>query len=384
MIARGRGLVLADRLLPGGSLRVAEGLISEVGMLEPGPGEAVVERPDCWIAPGLIDGHVHGALGRDAMEATPEAWATICRYHATGGTTALALTTVTATPAEIGRVLDLARSFSRPADGAALLGIHVEGPYFSPAKPGAHRVELIHAPDPAEYRPWLDRGVLTQMTLAPELPGAGPLIAALTERGIVASGGHSDAWDEEAAAAFVSGMRQVTHTWNCMSTARRRGPFRVAGLLEWALSEPEVTCELIADGRHVSPTLMRMLWQAKGAEGISLVTDATAGAGLAEGAHFQLSEVACVVRDEVGLTADGEALAGSTANMIRLVRNMVERVGVPLPQAVAMASRNPARALGLGAQRGELRAGLAADWLFLTEELQVAETWIGGVRVVAA
>ena len=219
------------------------------------------------------------------------------------------------------------------------------------------------------------------MTLAPELPGALDLIDALLAAGRRPSGGHSDAWDDEAAEAFAHGLRQVTHTFNCMSTTRRRGPYRVGGLLEFALSEPEILCEVIADGRHVSPTLLRMLYQAKGPDGIALVTDAAAGAGLAEGEHFHLGQIEGVVSDEVALTADGQALCSSTATMIRLVRNMTTLAGAGLPEAVRMATLNPARALGLENEIGVLAAGARADFVVLTEILEVAETWVGGEKV---
>jgi N-acetylglucosamine-6-phosphate deacetylase len=381
MIFRGSGVVLPDRIVRGASLAVEDGLIVELGTDIAGGAGEVIDFGDALIAPGFIDGHVHGALGRDAMEASNEAWEAICAFHASGGTTSLALTTVSASREEIGRVLDLAKTFCGGTSGARMIGIHIEGPYFSRAKPGAHRLDQIRDPDPAEYTPWLEgKTAVTQMTLAPELPGALPLISALHDRNIIASGGHSDAWDEEAEAAFVHGMRQVTHTWNCMSVARRRGPYRVAGLLEWALSEPDVTCELIADGRHVAPTLMRMLVQAKGVDRISLVTDATAGAGLVEGTSFRLGEIDCVVRDDVGLTADGTALAGSTATMIRLVKNMVELAGVPLVDAVRMASANPARMLNLE-KRGTLQPGNDADFVALSPQLTVLQTWVAGRRV---
>ena len=148
-------------------------------------------------------------------------------------------------------------------------------------------------------------------------------------------------------AAFDRGMRSVTHTFNCMSSARRRGVYRVAGLLEFALSEPEISCELIADGHHVSSTLMKMLYRAKGAHGICLVTDATPGAGLPEGSRFALFGKECIVENGVCLLADHSALAGSAARMINLVRMMVREVNVPLNEAIAMATENPARAIGL-------------------------------------
>ena len=159
-------------------------------------------------------------------------------------------------------------------------------------------------------------------------------------------------------------MRQVTHTFNCMSSAHREGIYRVAGLLEFAMSEPEILCELIADGHHVLPTLMKMLYRAKGADGICLVTDATAGAGLPNESHFSLGGRDCVVRDGVCLLADGSALAGSASRMIDLVRTMVEQVEVPLHQAVQMATENPARALGIDKTKGSLAIGADADLLF--------------------
>lgn len=377
-------LILPDGIAAG-SLRTRGTKIAEVakGALRPEASEERVDLGGKFLAPGFIDLHIHGALRRDSMEADAEAFATICAFHARGGTTSLALTTVCASSEQIGSVLEAARAYQKtPAAGAKVLGVHVEGPYFSREKPGAHRMEQIRHPDPREWSQWVEQAdVITQMTLAPELPGALPLIEALSEAGIRASGGHSDAWDEEAAAGFAHGMRQVTHTFNCMSSARRRGPFRVAGLLEFAMSEPEIMCELIADGRHVAPTLMRMLYQAKGPGGIILVTDAAAGAGLAEGEHFHLGEIEGVVRDEVALTADEQALCSSTSGMIRLVRNMVQLVGTPLHEAVQMATYNPALALGREDQIGTLAPGRQADLVVLTPELEVAATYIDGRRL---
>jgi len=375
-------LVFPDRIEPRGDLRVAEGRIAAVGpALMPEPGDMVQELGGRYLAPGFIDMHLHGALGRDAMEATPEAFETICRYHASGGTTALALTTVVAPTEEIVRVLRAADAYRRKThEGAQLLGIHVEGPYFSLEKQGAHRPDWIRNPTPADYEPLLEwASVMTQMTLAPELPGALVLIEALRARGVRVSGGHSDAWDEEACAAFVHGMEGVTHTFNCMSSARRRGPYRVAGLLEFALSEPGILCELIADGRHVSPTLMRMLYHAKGPDGIALVTDASAGAGLPEETAFQLGEIDGVVRDGVGLTADGAALAGSTSSMIHLVRTLVREAGVSLVEAIRMATLNPARALKLP-RKGVLAQGADADLVLLSDDLEVIATFVQGRR----
>jgi N-acetylglucosamine-6-phosphate deacetylase len=168
-------------------------------------------------------------------------------------------------------------------------------------------------------------------------------------------------------------MRSVTHTFNCMSSARRRGVYRVAGLLEFALSEPEISCELIADAHHVSPALMKMLYRAKGRQGICLVTDATAGAGLSEGSQFALFGKNCTVENGVCLLADHSALAGSAARMIDLVRVMVREVNVPLNQAIAMATESPAGAIGLET-KGRLIVGADADLVVLSPQLDVVRT----------
>jgi N-acetylglucosamine-6-phosphate deacetylase len=384
MLFRNARLIFPDGIQSSACLRVRDGHIAAVGPhLSPEAGEAVLDAGGKFLAPGFIDMHIHGALRRDSMEATPEAFAAICQFHATGGTTALALTTVTAPAAAILAVLETAGRIDPNATGGArLLGIHIEGPYFSKEKPGAHPLDLIRLPDPAEYGEWLKHSrSITQMTIAPELPGALELIDSLDALGIRASGGHSDAWDEDAAAAFAHGMRQVTHTYNCMSGARRRGAFRAAGLLEFAMGEPDILCELIADGYHVSPTLMRALYRAKGRNGIALVTDAGAGAGLAEGETFSLGEIGGVVAGGVALTEDRQALCSSVARMNDLVRVLVEKVDVPLCEAVQMATLNPARALGLEDQIGSLAEGLQADLVLLEEGMDVAMTFVGGQRV---
>lgn len=378
------GLCLPDGSISSGDLRVRDGRIAAFAThLHEEPGELEIDARGLILAPGFIDLHVHGALGRDTMEATPEAFETICRHHAGGGTTTLALTTVCASWLDIGNVLDVAREW-RPQSGvtgARLAGIHVEGPYFSPEKPGAHHASLIRNPKPDDLGHWTRyTGAITQITLAPELPGMREMIPALVAAGIRVSGGHSDAWDEDAQAAFAAGMRQVTHTFNCMSSARRRGAFRVAGLLEAALAHPEVICEVIADGRHVSPTLLRMLWNAKGASRVALITDATAGAGLEFGAEFSLGDVRCRVDDGVALTSDGHALAGSTCRMIDGIRTLVREAGVPLGDAVRAATLTPATALGV-TDRGRLEAGACADFVLFDEDFQVRQTWVGGVRV---
>ncbi len=346
----------------------------------------VIDLNGNYLAPGFIDLHVHGALGRDTMEASAEAFRSICDFHASGGTTSLLLTTATAPLNEIVKVLNAVRDFTQRRAGrsrptSAIAGVHLEGPFISKAKAGAQRAEFIQDPSPAAVRQLLEHAdVLKRVTIAPELAGALEAIELFHAQGISVSGGHSDAWDEDARAAFNRGMRSVTHTFNCMSSARRRGIYRIAGLLEFALSEPEISCELIADGHHVSATLMKMLYRAKGAQGICLVTDATAGAGLPEGSRFALFGKDCIVENEVSLLADHSALAGSAARMIDLVRMMVREVNVPLNEAIAMATENPARTIGLET-KGRLIVGADADFVVLSPEMDVLRTFRCGEQI---
>lgn len=353
----------------------AEGRIVELRPAGRARGEGVVNLAGNYLAPGFVDLHLHGATGRDTMEATPEAFRAICDYHAGGGTTTLLLTTATAPLAEIERVLEAVRAARR--DLPQIAGVHVEGPFISRERAGAQRREAIVTPDPQSISRLLEfRDVIKRVTLAPEVAGAREAITRFAGAGISVSGGHSDAWEEEARAAFEGGMRSVTHTFNCMSAMRKRGSERVAGLLEVALGEPEISCELIADGAHVSPTLMKMLYRAKGARGICLVTDASAGAGLGEGARFALAGRECIVRKGACWLADESALAGSAARMIDLVRRMVREVGVSLSEAIQMTSANPARAIGLES-KGVLTVGADADFVVLSPELEVVRTFAG-------
>lgn len=341
--------------------------------------EGVVDLGGNYLAPGFIDLHIHGAMGRDTMEASEEAFRAICDYHASGGTTSLLLTTVTA---PVKAILDVAGAVrdGRPSLGR-VAGLHVEGPFISKVKAGAQRVSAMRRPTPKAFAPLLEYAdVIKRVTLAPELAGAPDFIDALRAHGIDPSGGHSDAWEEDARIAFEHGMRSVTHTFNCMSSARRRGIDRVAGLLEFAMSERDILCELIADGHHVSTTLMKMLYRAKGVRGICLVTDATAGAGLPEGAQFSLSGNKCVVEGGVCLLADRSGLAGSAARMIDLVRTMTTKVNVPLHEAVAMATDTPAHAIGL-TNKGGFRIGNDADFVVISEKLEVVRTLAGGEEV---
>src|SRR5213083_1046494 len=359
MIFTNARLIFPDGVRDGLELVAEEGKITAIREQTQSGGEGVINLQGNYLAPGFIDLHVHGALGRDTMEASAEAFRAICDFHASGGTTSLLLTTATAPIEKIMAALNAVRdSTHRGGRGShptsVIAGVHAEGPFISKAKCGAQREEFIQVPSPARVQQLLDHAdVIKRVTIAPELSGALEAIENFQTRGISVSGGHSDAWDEEARAAFERGMRSVTHTFNC---------------------------ELIADGHHVSPTLMKMLYYAKGPGGICLVTDATAGAGLPDGSRFSLFGNDCIVDGGVCLLADRSALAGSAARMIDLVQTMVNEVEVPLHEALAMATENPARAIGLE-RKGRLAIGTDADLIVLSRELEVLRTFVGGDEI---
>jgi len=379
VIFRNARLIFPDGIREGLEIVTQQGKIEEIRQQTKASKNDVVDLRGNYLAPGFVDLHVHGAIGRDTMEASVEAFRAICDFHSSGGTTSLLPTTATAPLDAIVDVLKAVRDCRSSIPQIA--GLHIEGPFISKARCGAQRAEFIQDPSPVAVRQLLEHAdVIKRITIAPELPGALEAIENFRVRKVSVSGGHSDAWDQDARGAFDRGMRSVTHTFNCMSSARRRGIHRVAGLLEFALSEPEILCELIADGHHVSATLMKMLYRAKGTAGICLVTDATAGAGLADGSQFSLFGNDCIVENGVCLLADRSALAGSASRMIDLVRTIVHDVDVLLHEAITMATENPARAIDLRL-KGRLTVGADADLVVLSPELEVLRTFAGGEEI---
>jgi len=289
------------------------------------------------------------------------------------------LTTATAPFAEI--LLALTQIGKLREEIPQIAGAHVEGPFISRDQAGAQNPEFICEASAELIGCLLEhRDVIKRITIAPETKGALAAIKEFSAAGIVVSGGHSNAWEEDARAALENGMRSATHTFNCMSSSRRRGTKRVAGLLEFALSEPKICCELIAEEHHVSPAMMKLVYCAKGVGRIVLVSDATAGAGLAEDTTFELAGKKCIVKNGACFVADNGSLAGSASRLIDLVQAMIRSAEVPLPDAIAMVSRNPAREAGL-TDKGEIAIGKDADLIVLSPELQVLQTYVNGVEI---
>jgi N-acetylglucosamine-6-phosphate deacetylase len=330
-----------------------------------------IRAPGMTIVPGFIDVHIHGAGGHDVMEADSAALSVVARTAARFGTTSLVATTVTAaldpTCHSLERIARFIRSQSTPSDAEAeILGIHFEGPFISHARRGVHPQEWIAAPSVNSLRRMLDAaaGCGKILTLAPELPGALDLVGAARAEGLIVALGHTDATFSESQAAIERGARHAVHVFNAM----RPFSHRETGVLGAVLTSPEVTTELIADGVHVDAAAMRLLFAAKGAARVVLVSDATAAAGMPDGI-YRLGTFEVTVAGGVCRNADGH-LAGSTLTLDRALRNVLA-LGVPLADAIRMLTLNPATLLGLELTKGVLAPGADADLVLLNSDLRV-------------
>ena len=375
-------LILPDAI-ERGSLHIRNGRIHKISKsIKPATAKSG-ERLDLrggFLAPGFVDIHIHGALGRDTMEARLDAFREITEYHLQGGTTSLTLITLSASQQDILKTLDaIAPIHNQSIGGARVVGVHVEGPFINKVRAGAQNPDYCRAPTAKEWGPILKYGsLITQMTLAPELPRVNLLIKALRKNGSIASAGHTDATEKELFPALKAGLNQSTHTFNAMSGLVKNGPYRMAGMLEFALAKDEIVCELIADGQHVPPVLMRMLFNAKPRDQVVIITDATKGAGLKPGTKFEMYGIPARVTKTTAEVVDGRGLAGSTLTMIRAVQTAVEQANVPLVDAVYMATHNPARQLGRDHEFGTLTAGKRADLVWFNNRYQVKGVWLDG------
>lgn len=357
-----------------GEIMIAAGRIQAVDAGSADGG--VIDVGSRWVAPGCIDVHVHGGGGAHCNTADPAEIAEVARFHAAHGTTALLATTVSAAPDELCTALEtIARLVGGSRNGAEVLGAHLEGPFLSRQRTGAMDPATFLEPDAAVVERLLkaSSGTLRLMTMAPELPGAMELIAKLVDRGVVVSVGHSDASYDQVRAAVAAGARSATHLFNAMAPLHHREP----GVLGAVLDLPEVSCELICDGIHVSAAAMRLVYRVKGAAGIRLVTDAMQAAGMPEG-EYRLGSAQVRVAGGRATLADGDSLAGSTLTMDEAVRGAVRMLGLSVEDASALASANPAGLLGLQDRKGSIAPGLDADLIVLDDALRCCATMVAG------
>lgn len=335
-----------------------------------------------YISPGFIDIHVHGGGGADFMDGTEEAFLAVAELHARFGTTALVPTTLTAEKADLLHTLDVyERAHRRNTNGAAFLGIHLEGPYFALSQRGAQDPRYIRNPDPAEYEEILNySSSIVRWSAAPELEGAVLFGQRLRQKGILAAIAHTDAYYDDVLAAYENGYSLVTHLYSAMSGVTRKNAFRYAGVIESAYLL-DLDVEIIGDGIHLPAPLLQLVYKIKGPDRTTLITDAMRGAGMPEGESVLGSlknGLPVIVEDGVAKLPDRTSFAGSVATFDRLVRNMITMANVPLLDAVRMASTTPARIMGVSDRKGSLAKGKNADIVIFDKNINVGMTMVGG------
>lgn len=412
-IINGR-IVTPDEVIKRGAVYVENGRISAVAGTDRADSDSetdmaaagwrTVDARNGWILPGFVDVHVHGGFGSDFMEATPEAYARIARFHGAQGTTAMLATTVTAPKTAIDRVLETAASCasvsgsgenvpveSRSAEaacpspeadwrGARIVGVHLEGPFISAKWPGAQNPAHIVPPN----RDWVDEwtarypGLIRLLTLAPETEGAPELIERVTALGITAACGHTDARYADMRSAADRGLRHAVHSYNAMRGLHHREPGTVGAVMD----DDRITAEVIADGHHVHPAAIRLLARIKPADRLIAVTDAIQAAGLGDG-EYSLGGLGVRVQGGVVRLIEGDSLAGSTLTMIGAFRYLVREVGLSPELASRMSSGNPARAIGIDGDTGSIAVGKRADLVVLTPELDIIEVLQTGRSIAA-
>ncbi|EST53300.1 N-acetylglucosamine-6-phosphate deacetylase [Brevibacillus panacihumi W25] len=343
--------------------------------------ERVTDVGDGWICPGFLDIHMHGIAGYDTMDATPESLQAISTALARYGVTSFLATTMTASYEKLEQALKNIVATSRQGlEGAEAVGIHLEGPWINPRYKGAQNEQDISFPTLAEVRHMheLADGMLKVVTIAPEQPGAAEAIRWLNGQGVLVSAGHTGASFDEAAQAVQAGVGHFTHCFNAMTGLHHREP----GVVGAAMYHEHLSTELIADGIHVHPAVMRILYRVKKADRLALISDSMRAAAMGEG-KYDLGGQEVTVKGEEAKLADG-TLAGSILTLNRAVENMVKLSRVPLPEAVQMASQTPASLLGLDAKKGKLESGYDADLIVLASNFTCRQTIVAGKEVYRA
>jgi N-acetylglucosamine-6-phosphate deacetylase len=368
-------LLTADTILTGrellrsGWIEVSQGSRGTVDAIGVGAPPRPAERDlgAVTVVPGFFDTHLHGGGGANFSTASAAETATAVALHRNHGATALVASLVTAGPAELLRQV---RELADDVRAGLIDGIHLEGPWLSTMRCGAHQPSLMRDPDPAEIERVLDAGAgaIRMITLAPERDGALAAIKQIVDAGVVAAVGHTEATYEQTLAAIAAGATVGTHLFNAMRPIDRREPGPIVALLE----DDRVTVELITDGVHVDPAIYRHVARSAGPDRVSLITDAMAAAGMADGEYW-LGQLEVTVADGVARVAGTQTVAGGTATMDRVFRFAVIHSGLPhdeaLMAAVRQASINPARALGLPS--AGLAPGATADLVVLDSDLAV-------------
>jgi N-acetylglucosamine-6-phosphate deacetylase len=336
-----------------------------------------------YISPGFIDIHVHGGGGHDFMDNTPEAFLAIANMHARHGTTAMCPTTLTSEVADLHQTLQVYDQVSATMyAGACFIGLHIEGPYLSMNQRGAQDPRYIRDFNEKEYRAVVAKSKsIRRWSAAPERPGSSSFARHMVANHILPAIAHSDATYEDVIQAIADGYTHVTHFYSCMSGVTRRNAMRFAGIVESTYLLDELTTEIIVDGVHLPPPLLKLIYKVKGAGKVALITDAMRAAGMGPGESILGSKkngLPVIVEDGVAKLPDRSSFAGSVATTDMLVRNMVSLAGVSLPEAVKMMTETPAMIMNVGENKGTLENGKDADVVIFDDSIDIRMTIVGG------
>ena len=376
-------IILPSNVDGAGYLLISGGAFA--GVVDEAPvGVEVIDRTDCWVAPGFFDTHIHGFAGHDVMDCDPAGVTAICEELARRGTTSWLATTLTASVEQTGEacasVAAAVEAQGEDFRGCRTQGIFLEGPFFTEKHKGAQNPKYLIDPDAAILDGWQEQahGLITKSALAPERAGTEAYVKAMGERGVTVALGHTSATYEECRAALDAGARVFVHTFNAMDDLYHRAP----GPVGCAMTSPDAYAELICDGMHVHPVACKALVAAKGWEHVALITDCLVCGGLEDGDYF-IGELPIELRGGAAYLKGAGNLAGSTLTMVKAVRNVVEWGMVDASQALRMAAEIPARSVGMDDRCGLIEEGRPADLVVLDADLAVVETYVGGQVVLA-
>jgi N-acetylglucosamine-6-phosphate deacetylase len=378
-------VILPERVSEGLAVIVENTQIS--GVTPMGDLGADLPRVDAggrFISPGLIDIHTHGADGHDYTEATAEVFEAITRAQACQGITTLLATLGTAPLDDMLKAIAFAGEWMEGSHaGAVVAGVHLEGPYFSSEQKGAQDPNSIRTPQDGSADALLEHPQWVKIvSFAPELPGAVPFTHRLVKLGIVAAAGHSAAQDWQVQEVMKAGLTHTIHIWSSQSSTIREGPWRKPGLLETTLISDNLTAEMISDNRHLPPTLMKLAYKCKGPDRLCVISDSIEGAGLPEGTKIHSIGIDYEISNGVGILLDRTSFAGSVTLINKMIPILTGEVGIPLAEAVRMASLTPARVIGVQDRKGSLSAGKDADIAIFEPDFSPWKVMIGGRWVV--
>lgn len=377
-------IITPAKIINRGTVLVSNGIITAISEGDVDAPEAtLIDAGGKCISAGFIDIHIHGGGGYDFMDNTVEAFLGIANIHAQYGTTAMSPTTLTSSKDDLLETLRVYESADKQnINGSQFIGMHLEGPYFAMNQRGAQDPRYIRDPDPEEYREILaGTSVIKRWSAAPELKGAIEFGKYVISKGVLAAIAHTDAIYEEALEAFESGYTLATHLYSGMLGVTRRNAYRYAGVVEAAFLIDGMDVEIIADGIHLPPPLLKLVYKIKGAKRTALITDAMRAAGMPPGDSILGSlktGLKVIVEDGVAKLPDRSSFAGSVATANLLVRNMIKMADVPILEAVEMATLTPATIMNIADKKGSIAIGKDADLVIFDEDINIEKTIIKG------